>query len=156
MTDSFSEYLENAKTATGTKSDSNMARKIGISRALLHAYKTGKAPPSEQAMIALAKRANLDETEALILLNLWKSEGDAKAIYKRLLMSQVVQATKGSKKFGATLGLAALILSPLGGIMAEKPNNSAVLGLQKSAAFVSHKTQNNKHYAIYSRISIPS
>ena len=83
--ESLTAYLDHAKTVTQTSSDSNMARKIGVSRNALCEWRKGRNFPSDETMIALAERANLDPAEALALLGLWRSHGETKAAYARLL-----------------------------------------------------------------------
>ena len=151
MTESLHEYLDLCKELTNTKSDRNLARKIGLSHGAVSEWRRGKNMPDENAILALAKRAGLDETEALILLNLWKSEGDAKAIYERLLMSKFVQATKDAKKFGATLGGIAVIFSCE---ILFSPQNTEIKQVFSTLSdkSTSHNIQSNKHYAIIYRI----
>lgn len=82
---SVSEFLDLCKTRTQTESDSNLARKVDITRAAIAAYRKGASFPSDENMTRLAKRARLDIGACLLLLNVWRSEGDAKEIYKKLL-----------------------------------------------------------------------
>jgi len=151
MIDSMAQYLDLAKEATNSKSDSNLARKIGVSRTFIGYMRHGHKLPSEELMLTLAKRAKLDETEALILLNLWKAEGEAKAIYKSLLMSKVVQAKDALKKSGVTIALVACLFSPLAGKDAQALE-IAMKAPANNSYVISHNSQSNKHYAIMYRI----
>ena len=83
--ESMAQYLDLAKEATNSKSDSNLARKIDVTRTSVHDWRKGKSLPSADKMVELAMRANLDPSEALILLGLFKSHGETKAAYKRAL-----------------------------------------------------------------------
>lgn len=79
-------YLDLCKSRTQTESDSNLARKVDITRAAIAAYRKGSSFPSDDNMLRLANRAKLDATESLLLLNIWRSEGDVKQIYQSLLL----------------------------------------------------------------------
>lgn len=82
---SVNEFLDLCKVRTKTESDSNLARKVEITRAALAAYRKGSSFPSDENMMKLANRAKLDSGECLLLLNVWRSEGDVKEIYIRHL-----------------------------------------------------------------------
>ena len=145
--ETMSQYLDRAKAATATTSDSNLGRKIGVTRSAVSQWRIGYSFPSEVTMLTLAKRAKLDPAEALILLNLWKAEGEAKSIYERLLKSNFVQANDRLKKFGVIFAIVSVFFSPLGGIDAQAAANAQFF---EPAAHVeiSHKSQSNKHYAM--------
>ncbi|MEE9272064.1 MAG: helix-turn-helix transcriptional regulator [Robiginitomaculum sp.] len=70
---------------TNTESDSNLARKVGITRAALSAYRKGASFPSDENMLKLAKRAKLDTAECLLLLNIWRTDGMVCKRYKKML-----------------------------------------------------------------------
>ncbi|PHS41225.1 MAG: hypothetical protein COA91_02610 [Robiginitomaculum sp.] len=80
------DFLDLCKSRTNTQSDSNLARKVGITRAALSAYRKGASFPSDGNMVKLAKRAKLDVGECLLLLNVWRSESAARKIYKGVLV----------------------------------------------------------------------
>ncbi len=80
-------FLDLCKARTKTVSDSNLARKVDITRAALSAYRKGASFPSDANMVKLAKRAKLDVGECLLLLNVWRSEGEAQTIYSELCTS---------------------------------------------------------------------
>lgn len=81
---SVGEFLDVCKRRTHTQTDSNLARKVGITRAALAAYRKGASFPSDENMMRLAKRANLDVSASLLLLNVWRSDGDVQNTYKTL------------------------------------------------------------------------
>lgn len=85
---SVNDFLDLCKQCTATSSDSNLARKVEITRAAIAAYRKGASFPSDENMVKLAKRAQLDVGECLLLLNIWRSVGDAGDYYKALLTSQ--------------------------------------------------------------------
>lgn len=81
----LNEFLDMCKARTGTESDSNLARKVDVTRAAIAAYRKGSSFPSDENMMRLATRARLDEGACLLLLNVWRSEGKANAVYQKLL-----------------------------------------------------------------------
>ena len=83
---SLNDFLDLCKERTRTASDSNLARKVGITRAALAAYRKGASFPSDDNMVKLANRAKLDAGECLLLLNIWRSDGDARVVYEEMLM----------------------------------------------------------------------
>lgn len=79
------EFLELWKRRTNTGSDSNLARKVLISRASIALYRKGASFPSDDTMIVFATRGKLDKAECLLLLNYWRSKGEAQKQYYALL-----------------------------------------------------------------------
>lgn len=79
------EFLDLCKTRTATQSDSNLARKVEITRAAIAAYRKGVSFPSDENMRRLADRAKLNVEASLLLLNVWRNEGKVKQSYKNLL-----------------------------------------------------------------------
>jgi len=105
MTQSPNQFLETCLEATNSGSYRNLARKIGVGSQYLYDVKSGKALPSADVMIDLAARANLDQREALILLNIWRESGKARALYVDML-----------KKFTAIIWLTCLFFTPNSGM----------------------------------------
>lgn len=120
--ESISEYIDTCRDLTRATSDSNLAMKIGVSRQLVAQWRKGRALPSDDLMVTLAKRAKLDPDEALILLNLWRSHGDAKARYARML-----------KKFSAIITLVLFLSSPLASTDANALSYNEFLNTEASA-----------------------
>ncbi|MEE9312158.1 MAG: hypothetical protein V3V10_07055, partial [Planctomycetota bacterium] len=56
-----------------------------VTRSSIALYRKGASFPSDDTMIALARRAKLDEGECLLLLNIWRTEGQARKQYMTLL-----------------------------------------------------------------------
>lgn len=83
--ESASEYLDRVKDCAGITTDSDIAKGFGINRSVVRNWRTGRGFPSEKRMLALAEKANLDPSEALILLRFWKSHGDTKKAYETAL-----------------------------------------------------------------------
>lgn len=79
------EFLDYWKLQTSTVTDSNLARKINITRSSIALYRKGASFPSDDTMVLLAKRAKLDVAECLLLLNIWRAEGEAEKTYMKML-----------------------------------------------------------------------
>lgn len=80
----INEFLDLCKSQTATLTDSNLARKVDVTRAAIAAYRKGASFPSDENMVRLAKRADLHIGTCLLLLNYWRSSGAAQKEYKRL------------------------------------------------------------------------
>ena len=60
--------------------------KLGLSPGSVNHFRMKKAWPSDTTMIKIATLANMDETEALLSLNIWRNMDSAAApLYSRLL-----------------------------------------------------------------------
>ncbi len=79
------DFLDLCKERTNTVTDSNLARKIDITRSSIALYRKGASFPSDATMVVLAKRAKLNPDECLLLLNVWRTEGVARETYMGLL-----------------------------------------------------------------------
>jgi len=86
------EFLDLCKERTNTESDSNLARKVQITRAALAAYRKGASFPSDDNMLKLATRAGFDVAECLLLLNVWRNKGEVRRLYSRLLKKNFVDS----------------------------------------------------------------
>lgn len=78
-------FLDFWKLRTKTVTDSNLARKIDITRSSIALYRKEASFPSDDTMVLLAKRAKLDVGECLLLLNIWRADGEAQKVYKKIL-----------------------------------------------------------------------
>lgn len=83
--DSFSNFLDECKLRTNSKSDGQMAHKIGVSRQLLNKYRRGDSYPKEDILLALADRAKFDPDIALLWLCTWRANGRPKRRYTEIL-----------------------------------------------------------------------
>ena len=81
---SLNDFLDLCKVRTKSESDSNLARKVDITRAALSAYRKGASFPSDANMVKLAKRAKLDIGECLLLLNIWRADDVSVKTYHSL------------------------------------------------------------------------
>lgn len=83
--ESFSKYLDHAKDRAAIATDVDIARDFGVGRSTISGMRSGRIFPNEKQMIQLAKKANLDPAEALVLRSIWKSHGETKVAYEKLL-----------------------------------------------------------------------
>ena len=81
-------FLDICKERTLTASDSNLARKVEITRAAIAAYRKGSSFPSDENMVKLANRAKLDTGECLLLLNVWRSGELPRKTYLDLMQKE--------------------------------------------------------------------
>ena len=79
------DFLDLCKERTNTVTDSNLARKITVTRSSIALYRKGASFPSDDTMVRIARRAKLDVGECLLLLNIWRTEGEARKVYKGAL-----------------------------------------------------------------------
>jgi len=79
------DFINKAIEINKFKSDSELARAIGKNPAQICSYRKRKTWPSENAMLELAKLANEDQQIALVNLSLWRSEGQARQTWKKVL-----------------------------------------------------------------------
>ena len=82
----FTDYAEKAINRYGLTGYNNLARELGLNKATLSFFRSGKALPSESTMIKLAELAGLPKEEALIDLNLWRSKDkpELQKVWQRL------------------------------------------------------------------------
>ena len=78
-------YIDRAKNRHGFKYDNQIQDALGFKGSMLAMVTRKGKHLSEEKMIELARLAGIDETIALMDLNLWKSEGDAKKAYAKIL-----------------------------------------------------------------------
>lgn len=81
----INELLDLAKAKRGYKSDNQLSKAIGIAHTGLVRVRRGWGNLSENNMIALADLCEIPHDKALLLLNVWKSEGSVKDAYSSLL-----------------------------------------------------------------------
>jgi len=86
------DFLDLCKERTNTVTDSNLARKIDVTRSSIALYRKGASFPSDDTMFRIVKRAKLDPEECLLLLNVWRSEGEAREVYKGMLKQRYPQS----------------------------------------------------------------
>jgi hypothetical protein len=79
------ELMEIAKGKNGFKSDRALAIAIGMSQPAMFRIRQGFGFPSEDNMMKLGELAGIDKASALLFLNMWKAEGEAKQTYFEIL-----------------------------------------------------------------------
>lgn len=72
----FTDYAEKAIHRYGLTGYNNLARELGLNKASVSFFRSGRALPSEETMIKLAELAGMPKEEALIDLNLWRSKNN--------------------------------------------------------------------------------
>jgi hypothetical protein len=70
----FQDYANLAINRHGLRGNNALAKELGVTSAGFSYFNTGKALPAESTMIKLAELAGLPKEEALIDLNVWRSE----------------------------------------------------------------------------------
>jgi len=80
----ISELLARARERSGANSERAFARILGAGPASLRRYRDGHGLPSELHMLKLSQAAGITPEVGLVLLNMWRSEGEARAVYRRL------------------------------------------------------------------------
>lgn len=78
-------YLDRAKENQGFKFDNEIDKALGFKGSMTSMILRHGKHLSDDKMIDLAKLAGMDETLALIDLQIWKSNGAPKAAYQQLL-----------------------------------------------------------------------
>lgn len=78
-------YIDRAMIRSGAPSERQLSGRLGLAHNSLTNYRTHRAWPSDQAMIALADLAGIDPDVALMDLNRWRTKSDAaRDRYERL------------------------------------------------------------------------
>lgn len=81
----INEIMDTAKAKNGISSDNKLAKAIGTSQPTIFRFRQGFGYPSEENMMKLGELAGIDRASALLLLNMWKAEGEAKNTYRDIL-----------------------------------------------------------------------
>ena len=93
MTESINEFLNNLKIITKAQSDRQLAIKLGVSHSTIAAYRKKRAHPSDATILHMAKLAKIEPNEALLMLNIWRCEGEPKRHYMAMLKKSSVLTT---------------------------------------------------------------
>lgn len=78
-------YIERAKDNSGASSDRKLGTLLGLSEIAVSNWRNGRSWPSDDVMVKLSKICGIDPDIGLLDLNLWRSSGDAKEAYARML-----------------------------------------------------------------------
>jgi transcriptional regulator with XRE-family HTH domain len=78
--------MDAARKKQGLRSDRALGRKMKLSQKAVSYWRTGRTFPSEVEMQRLAQLAGSDESQALILLNVWRAKDErTRDNFRRLL-----------------------------------------------------------------------
>jgi hypothetical protein len=86
-------YIDKAMQKHGIKSGRQLGVALNKSANAITQFTTGRAWPSDDTMIKLAKLAGEDEKEALIYLNAWRTKGETQKSYLSLLKMVALSLT---------------------------------------------------------------
>ena len=78
---SIDDYCDMAKKIADIKTDSELARRLGITHAAISGWRTKRIWPSENVMIKLADLAHMNPEIALIHLETWRTSGRAQELF---------------------------------------------------------------------------
>ncbi len=90
MINSITDYIDTAKARSGAKSDRKLCDLMEVSPVWANNTRKGTLP-TEKTMLKLAAIAGIPPHKALLDLNLWRSSGQAKMVYK-----QIADSLKGA------------------------------------------------------------
>ncbi len=95
-------YLDEAKRVGLYRSDGQLSKALGVTRATISAYRNRRQWPCDDAMIKIAEIAGLDPYKALMDLNAWRATTPAvRTAYRRL--AELVGGTMAAVLIGAFL-----------------------------------------------------
>lgn len=77
-------YIDEAKKRSGIQSDRKFSAFIGQSPNWVSQIKTGRALPSDDAMMKMAPLAGVQPWQALLDLCVWRTNGQTRAVYEDL------------------------------------------------------------------------
>ena len=81
---SIDDYLDEAARRTGL-SGRGLATRLGKSPGVVCQWRTKRSWPSDETMLELAKIVEVEPATALLHLNYWRTEGEARSVYARLV-----------------------------------------------------------------------
>ena len=81
----LSELLRSALDRVDGRSRRSLARRLGVHHETVRAYENGRALPTEETIMKLCAITGTSIEEALLNLNIWRTEGSARAVYSRIL-----------------------------------------------------------------------
>jgi len=90
------QIVERARARTGAKSDRALAREFGMVHQGLLRITKGHGLPSDAAMVRISRAAGIPIEEGLLLLNMWRSDGEEHTAYTRIL--KLISTRTANKK----------------------------------------------------------
>lgn len=80
------DYIDQAKDNQKLKSDRQLGEKIGVKGSYISHFRTKRTWPSDETMIKIADLAGLDQQEALLNLNIWRTSNSVAAhVYAEIM-----------------------------------------------------------------------
>jgi hypothetical protein len=89
MLNTIDDYLDHVAKLHGF-SDRDIGRALNMRSNSISHWRTRRAWPSENHMIALCKLGDLDTARGLVMLAQWRSEGEATDVWRNLLSALLV------------------------------------------------------------------
>jgi hypothetical protein len=86
------DLLARARDRTGANSERALARMIGVGPVSLRRYRAGHGLPSKIQMLKISQAAGITPEAGLVLLNMWRSDGEARTIYRSMWQKLVSNA----------------------------------------------------------------
>jgi len=77
-------YMDEAKARAGIKSDRKLAVMAGLKPNAATFWRVGKSLPNDEVMVQIARLAGVDETAALMDLNVWRTSGRTQSFYVKM------------------------------------------------------------------------
>lgn len=79
------ELLDHVKTYAGITSDRKLSERLELSSNTVFGYRNQGKLPGDDVVLRLAKLGNIDPDDALLMLNVWRTTGEAKKRYLHML-----------------------------------------------------------------------
>ena len=102
--ETLEEYIAEAKKRTGVSSHRKLCALLEIAPNSITNYFNKGVYPNDKTMLKIAKLAGVNDTKALLDVNIWRSSGRCKALYSK--MAEII------KQSGATLAVFLLSAVP--------------------------------------------
>jgi len=80
----ISDLLDRAARRLGVTSDRALCRALRVDGRSLLDYRRGKSLPADDRMMRICDVSGASREGGLLLLNIWRSTGDARTTYRRL------------------------------------------------------------------------
>lgn len=86
------QFLDHVKDQANVTSDRRLSELCKMGTSTVNGYRKRGLLPSDETMLKLAKLAEFDPDDALLLLNIWRTTGKAKARYSAMLARRTATA----------------------------------------------------------------
>lgn len=81
------DYVDIAKRLRNLKSDNALAKQMGLTSPTVSGWRNKRAWPTDATMVKLAHLAKMDPKQALVHLNIWRTDGEANQLYREIMDS---------------------------------------------------------------------